>query len=57
LGGGGSDLASYYRDHGGFLVAGAIDKYVYVTISRPFVEGIFLKYSKLESIKNVMKEK
>lgn len=48
LGGGGTDLASYYRDHGGFLIAAAIDKYVYVTVLRPFTEGIFLKYSQLE---------
>src|SRR5205823_2292765 len=50
LGGGGTDLASYYRQHGGFLIAAAIDKYVYVTVMRPFVEGIFLKYSKLEHV-------
>jgi D-glycero-alpha-D-manno-heptose-7-phosphate kinase len=49
LGGGGTDLPSYYREHGGgFLVAGAIDKYVYVTVLRPFVEGIYLKYSQME---------
>jgi len=50
LGGGGTDLPSYYRDHDGFLIAAAIDKYVYVTINRPFIEGIFLKYSAQESI-------
>jgi D-glycero-alpha-D-manno-heptose-7-phosphate kinase len=50
LGGGGTDLPSYYGEHGGFLVAAAIDKYVYVTVMRPFVEGIFLKYSKLEHV-------
>jgi D-glycero-alpha-D-manno-heptose-7-phosphate kinase len=50
LGGGGTDLPSYYRDHGGFLIAAAIDKYVYVTVMRPFVEGIFLKYSQLEHV-------
>ena len=48
LGGGGTDLPSYYRTHGGFLVAAAIDQYVYVTVTRPFEPGIFLKYSKLE---------
>ena len=32
LGGGGTDLPSYYRDHEGFLIAAAIDKYVYVTV-------------------------
>lgn len=41
-------MASYYREHEGFLIAGAIDKYVYVTISRPFSPGIYIKYSKLE---------
>src|SRR5512142_187513 len=50
LGGGGTDLPSYYRRHGGFLIAAAIDKYVYVTVMRPFVEGIYLKYSKLEHV-------
>ena len=53
LGGGGTDLASYYREHEGFLIAGAIDKYVYVTILRPFTEGIFLKYSQLEHVETV----
>lgn len=50
LGGGGTDLPSYYRDHGGYLIAAAIDKYVYVTVMRPFVSGIFLKYSQLEHV-------
>lgn len=48
LGGGGTDLPSYYERFGGFLIAAAIDRYVYVTVTRPFNEGIFLKYSKLE---------
>lgn len=50
LGGGGTDLPSYYREHGGFLVAGAIDKYVFVTVNRPFYPGIFIKYSRLEHV-------
>ena len=50
LGGGGTDLPSYYEDHGGFLIAAAIDKYVWVTVLRPFVRGIFLKYSKIEHV-------
>lgn len=53
LGGGGTDLPSYYRQHEGFLIAAAIDQYVYVTVNRPFVEGIFLKYSALESVTKV----
>lgn len=50
LGGGGTDLPSYYRRHEGFLIAAAIDKYVYVTVMRPFTPGIFLKYSQLEKV-------
>jgi D-glycero-alpha-D-manno-heptose-7-phosphate kinase len=53
LGGGGTDLPSYYREHGGFLIAAAIDKYVYVTVMRPFTPGIFLKYSKLEHVDEI----
>jgi D-glycero-alpha-D-manno-heptose-7-phosphate kinase len=50
LGGGGTDLPSYYREHTGFLIAAAIDKYVYVTVMRPFSPGIYLKYSQLEHV-------
>jgi D-glycero-alpha-D-manno-heptose-7-phosphate kinase len=54
LGGGGTDLASYYRENGGgFLIAAAIDKYVYVTVLRPFSEGVYLKYSQIEAVKYV----
>jgi D-glycero-alpha-D-manno-heptose-7-phosphate kinase len=48
LGGGGTDLPSYYRDHGGFLIAAAIDKYIYINVHRRFVDGFLLKYSHLE---------
>lgn len=50
LGGGGTDLPSYYQKHTGFLVAAAINKYVYVTVMRPFKPGIYLKYSNLEHV-------
>ena len=53
LGGGGTDLPSYYRDHGGFLISAAIDKYVYVTVGRPFTKGIYLKYSDMEHVKKI----
>jgi D-glycero-alpha-D-manno-heptose-7-phosphate kinase len=53
LGGGGTDLPSYYHQHEGFLIAAAIDKYVFVTVTRPFNEGIYLKYSKLEHVNKV----
>ena len=50
LGGGGTDLPSYYREHGGFLVAGALDKYVYLTLHRNFAPDLIVKYSKLERV-------
>jgi D-glycero-alpha-D-manno-heptose-7-phosphate kinase len=53
LGGGGTDLPSYYRDFGGFLLAAAIDKYVYITHHRTFQEEIIVKYSKLERAQTV----
>jgi len=53
LGGGGTDLPSYYREHGGFLIAAAIDRYVFVNVMRPFAAGIFLKYSKLEHVDQI----
>lgn len=48
LGGGGTDLPSYYREHEGFLIAAAIDKYVYITLHETFVTDLIIKYSKLE---------
>jgi D-glycero-alpha-D-manno-heptose-7-phosphate kinase len=48
LGGGGTDLRSYYSRNGATVISAAIDKYVFVTVSRPFIPGIFLKYSRLE---------
>ena len=50
LGGGGTDLPSYYEKHTGFLIAAAIDKYVYITIHRTFVKELLVKYSKLERV-------
>ena len=57
LGGGGTDLPSYYRDHEGFLIAAAIDKYVYVSLMKPFTKGIYLKYSELEKSNSIKKIK
>src|SRR6202790_3248830 len=53
LGGGGTDLPSYYEEHSGFLIAAAIDKYVYITLHRTFVQELIVKYSKLERVKTV----
>jgi len=52
LGGGGTDLPSYYRKHSGFLIAGAINKYVYITVHQTFVKDLIIKYSKLERVAN-----
>jgi D-glycero-alpha-D-manno-heptose-7-phosphate kinase len=53
LGGGGTDLASYYEGHGGFLIAAAIDKYVYITLHRTFDPDMIIKYSKFERVADV----
>jgi D-glycero-alpha-D-manno-heptose-7-phosphate kinase len=53
LGGGGTDLPSYYQKHTGFLIAAAIDKYVCITLHHTFVPELIVKYSKLERVLNV----
>jgi D-glycero-alpha-D-manno-heptose-7-phosphate kinase len=53
LGGGGTDLPSYYKKHSGFLIAAAIDKYVYITLHQTFGQELILKYSKLERVSTV----
>jgi len=50
LGGGGTDLPSYYEAHTGFLIAAAIDKYVYLTLHENFTPDLIVKYSKLERV-------
>ena len=44
LGGGGTDLPSYYRKHSGFLIAAALDKYVYITLHQTFQPGLIVKW-------------
>jgi D-glycero-alpha-D-manno-heptose-7-phosphate kinase len=53
IGGGGTDLPSYYTRRGGFVVSAAIDKYIYIGINRTFTDDYFLKYSALERVKQV----
>ena len=53
LGGGGTDLPSYYKENEGFLIAAAIDKYVFVTLTRPFKPGVYLKYSSIEHTNSI----
>jgi D-glycero-alpha-D-manno-heptose-7-phosphate kinase len=50
LGGGGTDLPSYYEKFGGFLIAAAIDRYVYITLHDTFVPDLLAKYSELERV-------
>lgn len=50
LGGGGTDLPSYYEKFGGFLIAAAIDRYVYITLHDTFVSDLIVKYSDLERV-------
>lgn len=53
LGGGGTDLPSYYKENGGFLIAAAINKYVFVSVMNPFTDGYSLKYSEYENVNNI----
>jgi D-glycero-alpha-D-manno-heptose-7-phosphate kinase len=57
LGGGGTDLPSYYEKFGGFLIAAAIDKYVYITLHDTFVADLLAKYSELERVTDAAKLK
>jgi D-glycero-alpha-D-manno-heptose-7-phosphate kinase len=52
LGGGGTDLPSYYTKHGGYLISAAINKYVYITLHENFADDLIIKYSKFERVKN-----
>jgi D-glycero-alpha-D-manno-heptose-7-phosphate kinase len=53
LGGGGTDLPSYYKKHSGFLIAAAIDKYVYITLHQTFKQELIVKYSRMEHVKSI----
>ncbi|MFN7993965.1 MAG: galactokinase [Bryobacteraceae bacterium] len=53
LGGGGTDLPSYYREHTGFVISAAIDKYVYITLHETFSQELLIKYSRMEQVQKV----
>jgi D-glycero-alpha-D-manno-heptose-7-phosphate kinase len=53
LGGGGTDLPSYYESHGGFVLSAAINKYIFIAANRTFTDTYFLKYSELEHVDHV----
>jgi len=57
LGGGGTDLPAYSREYGGFVIAAAIDKYVFVCCGRRFYPTIRLAYSETETVDSVDKIK
>jgi D-glycero-alpha-D-manno-heptose-7-phosphate kinase len=50
LGGGGTDLPSYYREHGGLVVSTAIDRYVHMTVSARFARRYLLKHLEWEEV-------
>ena len=51
IAGGGTDIPSYYKSNGSYFISAAINKYVYVSITKPFEKGIYLKYSKSERVR------
>ena len=54
LGGGGTDLPSYYENHGGFIFSFCLSKYMYVCLNRPSADNLIrLKYSKSETVESV----
>ena len=54
LGGGGTDLPSYYKEHGGFIFSFCLSKYMYICINRPSADDLIrLKYSISESVESV----
>ena len=58
FGGGGTDLSSFYKKHGGFIFSAAIDKYVYISVNRPFVDDLVrVKYSQSETTDTIHKIK
>ncbi len=51
--GGGTDIPSYYREHGGRVLNCAIDKYVYVIVKQRFDDDIYVNYSRKEIVSSV----
>jgi D-glycero-alpha-D-manno-heptose-7-phosphate kinase len=53
LGGGGTDLPSYFRRRGALVISAAISKYVYIGVNRTFTDDYLLKYSEMERVREV----
>ncbi len=57
LGGGGTDLPSYYLEYGGFVMSAAIDRYVFITLHETFFEHLIIKYSEMEKVSSIAEVK
>jgi D-glycero-alpha-D-manno-heptose-7-phosphate kinase len=53
LGGGGTDLPSYYEKYGGFLIAATINKHIYISLAETFNKKFLIKYSSFEETKTI----
>jgi D-glycero-alpha-D-manno-heptose-7-phosphate kinase len=53
IGGGGTDLPSFYRRRAGFVISAAINKYMFIGLNRTFTDDYLLKYSGLERVRSV----
>jgi D-glycero-alpha-D-manno-heptose-7-phosphate kinase len=54
LGGGGTDLPSFYREHGGYILAVAIDKYMFLNVNTPIVDDkIRVRYTNTEIVDHI----
>ena len=52
IAGGGTDIPSYYKLNESYFISAAINKYIYISITQPFEKGIYLKYSRSETVRN-----
>ena len=57
IAGGRTYIPSYYKINESFFISAAINKYIYISITKPFQKGIYLKYSKSEKVKNIIQVK
>lgn len=56
LGGGSTDLRSYYEKYGGFIFGVTVNKYMYIGLNRPVADDLIrLKYFKSETVDSAEK--
>ena len=53
IGGGGTDLPSFYEHHGGFVISAAIQKHIYIAVNETFTDDYFIKYSQTERVASI----